>query len=158
MSDEIVSTGKFSPADVDNALTAYAVHGNFAEVERILKDEFDLSVSTPTISRWVKSQYRERFLEISNRYADQVRVELAAAHERVARKAIDGADFAAEELLARLKRDRNSLPPHELGLALKHFSASAGSHQKASDVLRGRPTEIRENRSPEEFIDRKSVV
>lgn len=145
---------KFTDAEVDSALTAYALQGSVSEAVAILDREFDLQVSEATIRNWTKGAHRERYLEITNKYADHVRVELANAHEKVARKAIEGAEDATDMLVGRLRNEGKGWAPHEIGLALKHLSSAANQHQKSSDVLRGRPTEIRENRSDEEFMKR----
>lgn len=150
-----VASPKFTPEEIENVLTAYSIYGSPSRAKTVLKDQFNIDVSTETIRTWAKGKYAQKFLEISTQHTETVRTRLAMEHEQIASEANGVALQALELLSERLEeegrgRDLNGL--RELAATVKHISGASTAHQSSADRLRGRPTHITENKTDDELM------
>src|SRR5213075_2341378 len=110
--------------------------------------EAGLEVSAQTLHQWQTLKFPARYAEIRRELAAQV-------NEKVAGDALENA-LAAGEVQAQAIQDLavklNELDPKDLAPAIRALAQSKDSDVKVAQLLRDRPTEIKETRSVQELM------
>lgn len=138
----------FTAEEIETGLMAMiAWAGNASAASRYLKAEKKLDVSASTLNGW-KRTHAPRYLELSEKYQDQMEDALAHEFREVAAVATQAERLAVEKAVERLEKGQDQDP-----------ARSAASLSKVKQVntdklmtLTQRPTTITETRNADEII------
>lgn len=128
---------KYTPAEVDRALLAYAVEGNFTRSTHVLKAT-GLDVPRSTLRHWVNDLYRERYIELSNEHAPQfLETQKARLREVLAE--------SAEATLEGIRASRSiltKLDPRDRAGAARNLATVHGIASDKLAALENRPVAV----------------
>lgn len=139
----------FTEEQITTGLMAVVIwHGNASAASRYLKAEKDLDISNATLGEWVKYRHAARYLELREKFADQIEQSLiheyrdaAALAAQVTHKAL----LRAEERLD-AGRDRNP------GRTAANTAQAVDTLTRNTLTLSGRPSQIKETRGLREIL------
>jgi hypothetical protein len=120
---------------------------SLTETIRQLEDA-DIPVSKDTLRHWRDSSFRERYAEIRNEMADRMGEELAG---RFTERSLQ-ADQVQSKMIAELAEKVGEIPAKDLPRGIQALAQAKGSDVDKAQLLRDRPTEIREHRSVQELM------
>jgi hypothetical protein len=108
----------------------------------------DIDVSKDTLRHWRDSSFRERYAETRTEMADRVGKELAG---RSMERALQ-ADEVQSRMIAELSEKVGEIPAKDLPRGIQALAQAKGSDVDKAQLLRDRPTEIKEHRSVQELM------
>lgn len=135
----------YTSEEIERGLSAVALtQGNTRRAAAALK-QAGLPIPRTTLQEWVTNTHRDRYAVIANEELPHVYNRIAEGNEALAERLLKIEDQAAGKLEHALKAD--DLSPNEISTSLRNLSVSKGIAVDKASVIRGRPTEIREERS-----------
>jgi crotonobetainyl-CoA:carnitine CoA-transferase CaiB-like acyl-CoA transferase len=142
---------RYTPAEIDKALSAYVLTGgNALQASQLLKSYDGHGPSDVQIGRWTES-HADRLHELREELHPQVAKKIASDAEGLALKLAEAETLITERLL--LAVQAGTLPDKELSGALRNVTTSKALQvDKLSSPLRGRPTVIHGNTDPAETL------
>lgn len=141
--------GGYTIQDVEKALHCLAWNGGNANATSIqLSEEFKLNVTAQTLRNWQKSLFPRRYVEIQRQLRGEINHKTAALFMENAQRS----GQVREEMISRLADEHQELPVKELPNAIKALAVTSDVDVKGAALLRGEPTEIVQDRTPEEIV------
>jgi len=141
---------RYSTEEIERALMACAlVQGNTRRAAQLLKAE-GIPIPRSTLKDWITGTHRDRYAVISNEESRHLYARLADSHEAIAERIVHANEKAVGKIEKKLDDPDVSLG--ELSNTSRNLSVSAGIHQDKASLIRGRPTEIRNERSLAELL------
>lgn len=146
---ETGAVAQSSEAEVDACLRVLALNGGGVKrtIDQLRAAEIS-TVSVAQLTRWRDSLFRSRYYEIRRQLAGEVSEDLAG---RSLERAMQADDVQAEAL-ERLAENVSELRPSDLAPAVRALAQAKDSDVKVAQLLRDRPTEIKETRSVSELM------
>ena len=149
LSAEETRRSSYSVEQIEAGLAAMAMwHGNSRQASRVLK-EAGLEIPHTTLVEWPKA-YPERFQELREQVVPQVREKLAQMFEVAGMR---GAELTIKTM-EQFAEKADTLDTRDLPGAIRNISTAAAISVDKSSLLRGLPTEIRQNDSAEDVLKR----
>ena len=143
-------TRPYTDAEKERALFAVALcSGNCERAAKGLA-EHDEKYAAPdarTLRRW-KAQHSELYSRVESDALPRVRAELASEFTDLARAELN----VTRKLLSRLDSEADALAPRDLAGAIRNLKVSGAVGVDKAQLLRGEPTEIKQNRSSAEIL------
>jgi hypothetical protein len=140
----------YNYGDVELALRSLALNGaNYQRTARELEQQHDLAINPQTLSKWHKVSFAQRYEEICADLKKEI-------GDRLSNQLISNAQDSAavtQDIVARLHNEVNELETSELSRAAKDLTTVTGSSIDKAALLRGQPTEIRQDNSPEAIVE-----
>lgn len=131
----------FTQAEIDDALTALIAHaGRPTTAVKWLKAEGKRAPSPPTLQKWARIDYWERYEELREKLAPVREEQLANDYLDAASHAIDVTRLAVEKAETKLKAGKDE-DPAKSAASLARVSQSMIEKRL---TLQGRPTRITE--------------
>jgi hypothetical protein len=139
---------EFTTDEVDAALTLLAANGGKSKRTADQLAEQGLEVSAEALRSWRNRSFPKRYEAIRQELGRDICEKIAGqAFERV---------LEADELLAKLLKETEDklgkIPPAHLAKAVQSIAQAKSANIQDAQLLRDRPTEIKEVRSVEECI------
>lgn len=137
-----VKGGTYTDAEIERGLHAMALcSGNGRRAHELLKQD-GFKVGERTLYTW-KHRHAERYRTIQDEVLPKVYAGLAAQNEALAQRALD----VERQLIDRVEDEAANIKPGDLAGAARNLSVVKGVAMDKAAVIRGRPTEIREERT-----------
>lgn len=139
-----------SEEHVTAGLVAVAANaGNCAAAARsITMEEHGFTVSAGTLSIWVNDVHSNRYLDIRDKYREQLEQQLANKQTDAAAQATETALLAIEKAKTRLELGKDDDPAKTAA----NLSTAADKMMRGSLTLQNRPSTIKETRNPIEMM------
>lgn len=140
---------KYTEKDVELALQELALNGgNFSRTSAILETQHKLHVPAATLSKWAKTSFTNRYRNIQHTVRNTIAKDVSS-------KLTENAQRSAEltgDILESLADNVDELNPNELAKAAKDVSQIASNSIDKALLLRGQPTDISVQVTPEEML------
>ncbi len=145
---DVHPASKYSAEDIERGLVILALEsGNVNRTRKLLKEEWGKAPDANTIGRWVK-RYQDRYAEIRERVAPEIKARLADVHIDLANRIADLESRTVDALDAELA----DLTPKDKANLLRNAALSQAIHVDKSLLLKGEATVITERRELPELI------
>lgn len=146
---EDIGRSTYSVEQIETGLAAMAIwHGNRRQAARVLR-EAGTEIPESTLKEWVKA-YPERYAELQAEIVPRVREKLAQQFEVIG---LRSAEITLKSL-DRFDDQLHELPARDLAGAIRNLSTAGAIGVDKASLLRGLPTEIRQNDSAEDVMKR----
>ena len=136
---------QYTDAEIEAALTAVALcSGNTRRAAGLLEESEDAcTVPRGTLENWIRYKHTHRYEQITEEILPTVYAEIAQKSEDLAARMVK----AEEALMDRVNEKAGELKGHEAASALRNVSTAKAINIDKASIIRGRPTEIREERT-----------
>jgi hypothetical protein len=128
---------RYTPEQVDRALLAYAVTGNYGTAADLVKQQ-GFTVPRSTLRHWVNKLHRDRYVELSNDHAGEYVEAMKADFRTIIARSNDATLEALETTQANFSRLE---PRDQAGAARNIATVGAIAFDKLA-TLEGRPAAI----------------
>lgn len=134
-----------APATVDRALTMLLFGTSIPEVLRVLRVEYETSVTPQTLRKWRDDTYAKRYAELHDKYKDDIESD-AIRRMRERLRLVDQAEMLAVTRVISQLEDQK-LSGKDAAMAALNMSRVKAQNVEKLMQLTGRPTQIIEDRS-----------
>lgn len=139
----------FSQEEIEDGLTALiAYDGSAYPAVRYLKQQGKRAPSPPTLKQWSQTTHRQRYEELREQFAAQREAQVANDWLDVSSAALQHVQTALEKEAKRLETGKEEDPARAAANMAK--IAALGVEKRLT--LQGRPTSIKETRTPEQVM------
>jgi len=130
---------------VDRALVLLLFGSTVPEVLRVLREEYDVSVSPQTLRKWKDDTYAKRYAELHDKYKDEIEND-AIRRMRERLRLVDQAEMlAVSKVITDLENSK--LNGRDASAAALNMSRVKAQNVEKLMQLTGRPTQIIEDRT-----------
>ena len=138
----------YTQEQITEGLMALIAHaGNHRRASDYLKTEKGIEIPPDTLYGW-KHKHAIEYLELREKFADQMEKQLAHEYLDLAAQAAQGTELAVKRAVERLEADEDK-DPARTAANLAHVSQSSVDRNR---VLTDRPSRITETRGLEEIL------
>lgn len=142
-------TGEYTEEQINDALMAViAWAGNCTAAHRDLEASGKRVPAIETLRRWTRHAHAARYIELQEKYREQLEGQLENEYLGVAREATEG----VREGVARAREQLEKNADRDPSRTAANLATVADKMTRDSLTLQGRPTSIREDRNVEEII------
>jgi hypothetical protein len=132
----------------DVLMAVIANAGNCAAAERSLREQGKRAPKPGTISQWVKYAHAGQYMELRDKYAEQIEGQLVHEYRDVIARATEGAKLAIDSAVTALESGFDKEPSRTAA----NLATVADKYTRDMLTLQGRPTRITENRDVNEIV------
>lgn len=143
------SQTKYDPEERDFYLRALALAGGSPTAAQRGLAELGFEVPKHALQDF-KRNYADRYGQIREQVAPELKAQRAEAHEALADKLTDVVDLAVDRLQEAL--ENGELKPHQLSGTMRDAVVSAGINRDKAAKLRGEEVKLVHYRSPDEIL------
>ncbi len=137
----------YTEEEIDRGLTELALCGGNARRASRQLAQRGYHFRHPTLYKWL-TLHADRYEAVRREILPRIREVIATQSEDLAREY----GFTEAELLERLREKMDELKPDQLGNTIRNVATSRGIATDKANVMRDRPTEIREVRSADDIL------
>lgn len=147
---------EYTEDQVTAGLMAVAAHaGGYKRASRSIKWEtHGFTVSAGTLSEWVRYKYPQRYMELRDKYRDQLEKQLADQQTDIAAQAVETAALAVEQARERLETGKDQDPARTAA----NLATVQEKAMRSSLTLQNRPSTIKETRDLPEILRRLAAL
>lgn len=139
----------FTIEDVELALRILAYNGtSYTTASKILDEDYQLSVHTSTLKRWVTSHFANKYAQIQEALDQEISQKLSGKLGDVALQAVGVQKKVIEELSSNI----HDLETKDLSVTAKNLSSVINPAIEKTQLLRGKPTQRTETKDAEKII------
>ena len=142
-----------SAETIEIGLRAMALcHGNSRKARKLLDEQGLIKgVNDRTLHSWMRDLYPDRYAVLAHEEMQGVYDRIATTQEGMVSDLLEVQEKAVEKLKAAVDDDKISA--REMAAITKDTALSMAINQDKASLIRGRPTEIRQERSVTELMD-----